>query len=279
MAKTTAALVAAVVVLSGCQVSTSVTLDASSGGKGAVIVRVSLDHAAVEAVGGAAALATEIRTADLKQEGWVVAGPAAGSGSTTVVTASHPYASPAQASELLADVAGSGPAATRPLRIQLSQHHGFWHTDTVVKGTVDLSCGLKCFGDSGLQSALGSSTGVDPAPLLGQAGETQAQAFPFSFSTRLPGNVHRSNATHVSGSVATWTPQLGQTLAVSAMSERLNWGSVLIVAIPGAVVVLGLLGLLVIWLLRRGGGRPRPKRGLHARSRNGDAAVVVTPHS
>jgi hypothetical protein len=277
MAKTTAALVAAVLVLSGCQVSTSVTLDARPGGKGAVVVRVSFDHAAVEAVGGAAALATQVRDADLQQQGWVVAGPAPGPGSTTVITATHSYNSPAEASELLADVAGSGPAATRPLRIQLSQHHGFWHTDTVVKGTVDLSCGLKCFGDSGLQSVLGSSTGVDPAPLLGQAGETEAQAFPFSFSTRLPGNVHRTNATEVSGNVATWTPRLGQVLAVSAMSRQLNWGSVWLVVIPVAVVVLGLLVLLGRWLLRR--RPPRRRRGRHTRSRNGGGAVAVAPHS
>jgi hypothetical protein len=120
---------------------------------------------------------------------------------------------------------------------------------------------------------------VDPAPLLGQAGQTQTQAFPFSFSSRLPGNVDRSNAEHVAGSVATWTPQLGKTQLISATSRQLNWGSVLVVAIPAAVVVLGLLGLLALWLVRKRGRRPRRKRGLHARSRNGAGAVAVTPRS
>ena len=224
MAKTTAALVAAVLVLSGCQVSTSVTLDASSGGKGAVIVRVSLDHGAAEAVGGAAALATEIRTADLKQEGWVVAGPAPGPGSTTVITATHPYTSPAEASELLADVAGSGPAATRPLRIQLSQHHGFWHTDTVVKGTVDLSCGLKCFGDSGSRPRSAAQPASTRLRSSDRPGRRRPQAFPSPFPPASPGTCAVPTRPIVSGSVATWTPQLGQTLAVSAMSSRLNWG-------------------------------------------------------
>jgi hypothetical protein len=63
------------------------------------------------------------------------------------------------------------------------------------------------------------------------------------------------------------------------MSRRLNWGSVLVVVIPAAVVVLGLLALLVRWLLRKRGGRSRRKRGLHARSRNGAGAMAVTPRS
>jgi hypothetical protein len=270
--------VGVVLVLTGCQVTTAVSVDARSPTRGSVVVRVGLDAAALAAVGGQAALAAELSDADLKAEGWVVTGPTRGPASTTVITAAHSYTSLAEASELLADLAGNGPADTRPFRIQLSQRHGFWHTDTVVKGNIDLACGLNCFGDAGLQSATGSATGVDPTPLLQQAGETAAQAFSFAFATRLPGDVQHSNAAHVSGGVATWRPKLGENLAVSALSQQLNWTSVLVVAIPAAVLVLGLLALLTVWILRRRRGRHRHRRRrLHGRSRPG-GGVAVTPH-
>ncbi len=153
-------------------------------------VSVSLDRSALAAIGGAPALAAQLQAADLRAAGWTVTGPAAGPGSTTVVSASHGYATPAEASALVADLAGSGPVggAGRPFHVSVQKRHGFWQRrGRCCSGQVDLRCGVDCFGDSGLTSALGFPTGVNPASLAGP-GNQPDQVFTFSVDARLPGH-------------------------------------------------------------------------------------------
>ncbi len=251
-----AALVALAGVLSGCHVDTTVSIDDRPGGRGVVEVTVSLDASTLEALGGEAALAAQLRDADLRAAGWVVAGPRPGPGSTTVITARHSYASEQQARALLSSLAGSGPAASRPFDLRLSSHHGWWSSSTRLSGRVDLTCGVACFGDRGLQAALGSPTGVQTGPLARAAGQQPGQVFAFHVTARLPGSLLHSDAASATAGVLRWTPRLGQAEDLLAVTRSWDWPRMIAAAAFAAAVILGLAG----WLLWRRRGRRRRRR-------------------
>ncbi len=237
-----------------------------------VTVSVSLDRSALAAVGGTGALAAQLQYADLRAAGWVVTGPASGPGSTTVVFASHAFTTPAQASSLMAELAGSGPAATRPFRLSLTKRHSFWRDETLLRGQVDLRCGVDCFGDSGLTTALGFPTGVNPSALAAAAGQQSDQVFSFALDAHLPGHVVNSNGTTLAGGVVQWTPQLGQQIQLAALTRTWNTGRLVGASLAaGAIVVLGAAMGVYWWLRHR-----RRKRGQHRRKRGSPSETVVS---
>ena len=262
------------VLLAGCRVDTRVTVDDTGGGHGTVGVSVSLDPAALAAIGGRSALAAQLRDADLVAAGWQITGPISGPGGTTVVTASHPFTDPAQASDLLAELAGNGSAGSRPFQLTLATHHSLWRTSTSLTGRVDLACGLDCFGDSGLKTATGSTTGVDPAPLEQTSGEKPAQVFGFTVEARLPGSVDHTNASTHQGGTAQWTPQLGQSLELTASTEAWNWTRIITAVAVAGLIVLALLIVLARWWWRR--RRRRRPRGRHAKGAGTPEAAVAS---
>jgi hypothetical protein len=259
--------------LTGCQVHTQISINETAPGQGVVRVSVSLDASAVAALGGAPALAAQLQDADLVAAGWTVTGPAPGPGSTTVVSASHPFTSAAQASALVAELAGSGPAGSRPFRLSLTQRHGFWRTDTSLIGTVDLSCGVACFGDSGLTSALGFPTAVNPGSLAAAAGERPDQVFTFSVNARLRGSLVSTNGTSLSDGALQWQPRLGQRLELTAATRTWRSGRIVAASVTAGVVVLIALGGGIYWWWRR---RRRRRRGQHHR-RSGRLPEAVAP--
>jgi hypothetical protein len=269
-------LAAALVIVcaAGCQVHTGVAIQADRNGRGMVVVTVTLDKAAVAALGGPAALAAQLQDADLVAAGWTVTGPVSGPGSTTVVTASHPFADLAEASQLVEEVAGSGSAGSRPFRLSLSEHHGFWYTDTVLSGKVDLTCGIDCFGDPGLAKALGLPTGVNPGPLISAAGQQPDHVFTFSLTADLPGSLRSNNAASRQGSTLGWNPQLGHTVELAAVTRIWNHGRIVAaISVAGGLVLL-LVGLIVFWWVRR--RRRRRRRNAVEAGRNPE---TVAPRS
>jgi hypothetical protein len=257
-----------------CQVHTQIAVQAAPNGRGVVDVTVTLDKAAVAALGGEAALAAQLQHADLETAGWTVTGPAPGPGSTTVLRASHPFADLAEASQLVEEVAGNGPAGSRPFALSVSKHHGFWYTDTVLSGKVDLTCGLDCFGDPGLSKALGSPIGVDPAPLIAAAGQQPNRVFSFSLSADLPGTLRSTNAAARQGTTLEWNPQLGHAIELAAVTRTWNHGRIVAaVSVAGGLVLL-LLGLTAFWWVRR----RRRRRRRQALEANRDPETVA-PHS
>jgi hypothetical protein len=248
--------------LTGCQVHTQISVDETGPGQGLVRVSVSLDRSALAAIGGAPALAAQLQDADLVAAGWTVTGPAPGPGSTTVVSASHPFSSPAQASALVAELAGSGPAGSRPFRLSWTQRHSFWRTDTALTGTVDLSCGIACFGDSGLTSALGFPTGVNAGALAAASGEQPGQVFTFSVDARLRGSLVHTNAVSRPDGSLQWTPRLGQRLELTATTRTWHSGRIVAVSVAGGVLILLALALAGWWWWRR---RRRRRRAQHRR--------------
>lgn len=257
--------------LAGCQVHTTVTVDATSADRGTVSVSVSLDQAALSAVGGSSALAADLDDADLVAAGWRVAGPVAGPDSTAVVTASHGYSSAAEEQALVGELAGSG--TSRPFDLALTSRHSFWHTATSLTGTVNLTCGINCFGDSGLTKSLGSPTGVNPTPLEQSAGQSADQTFTFSVGATLPGKIDSANSTAYHGHTVEWSVPLGRTQSLAAVSKQLNWSHIVAVAVVAGLVVLALLGWMVRGLLRRRRRRSY-HRGTHRKGSSAREVVV-----
>lgn len=245
----------------GCTVTTNVSLSEQSPGRGTVAVSVALDRAALSAVGGLGALKSEMSTQDLVADGWSVSGPTAATAGGAVVTVQHGYSSDAEAGQLLSDVAGD-----RVFGLSISSHRSFWHTSYRLTGKVDLTCGLDCFGDSGLRAATGSPVGVQPGPLSSAAGgESPSSALRFTVEARLPGGARVAGTSggaggsrgsggsggsaagsggsggSASGGAVTWSPQLGRTETLDAASSTLNTGAVAAVVVAAAVVVLVVL--------------------------------------
>ncbi len=242
------------VLAAGCGIGTGVDVTVRPNGSGTVAVTVTLDRAALTEVGD---LSAQLQTSDLAQAGWIVAGPRPGPDGSEVVSATKPFATPSEAGPDLAALAGSGPASTRPFRIDLSRRHSFWHTSVAVSGTVDLTCGVGCFGDTGLGKLTGSTVGVDPGSLSAQGGQSAAQALTFSVVVELPGQVRAASPAVVNGHAVTWKPVLGRALPVAASSQSVNRGAVTVV-LAGAGVAVILVAGVVVALVRR---RRRRRRG------------------
>lgn len=246
-------LIAALVVLGGCRVDTRVSVLDKGGGHGIVSVSAMFDRQAIQVLGGESGLAGQLSVADLTAAGWSVSGPSPTAGGGATVTVSHGYSNPAEASRLLAEVAGTGPPSSRPFQVTVSHQGGFFHNHDIVSGRIDLTCGLSCFGDQGLQSALGNLNGVATVPLLQQTGQQPAQAFGFTFGARLPGSVDSTNAASRNRSGLSWTTPLGKVTEVSAKSESLNTGHIVLIAVLGGLVIVAVLvALIFLWRRRRG---------------------------
>lgn len=190
-----------------------------------------------------------------------VGGTGGGGGAT--LTASHGFSSSSEAARLLAELAGSGTAANRPFRLSIVSQSGFLHVHDTMVGKVDLTCELSCFGDQGLQSALGNANGVATAPLLNQSGERPDQLFGFTLSARMPGKVQSENAPTRNRSDLTWTTPLGQVTEISAESESLNTRNIVVVSVVGGVGIAGSVTALIFRRRRR--GRAKNKHARHRR--------------
>lgn len=255
------ALALSLLLLCGCSATAQVSVNARPDGTGSVTVTVTLDKAATASVGN---VASELNTSDLAGAGWTVTGPTAEPGGTTVVSATKPFTTWAQASSIVQEIAGSGAPGSRPFQLTITRRRSFWKTTTTLSGDVDLRCGLSCFGDSGLQKALGSSTGIDP----GAAGADPAATFHFGMAVALPGKLTSTNAASTvatpAGTDLQWTPTLGATIplmAVTSTADTTHVEEVTAASIAGSVVAAG----AVVWLVIHRGRRRRRRRRAHAR--------------
>jgi hypothetical protein len=277
-------VLAAAVLLSGCQVDTAVSVTATPAGTGAVAVSVTFDKSAVAALGGSTSLESGLDLSGLGPEGWAVEPPRSEPDGGVVLRASHQFATPAQAGVLLADLAGSGPASQRPFHLVLSQSKSFWHVYDRLQGTVDLRCGLACFGDQGLRSALGSSTGVNPASLGAGSNASAARVFRFHLEATLPGKVSSTNALTPQGaapsSIGTqhWQPALGEITEVDLVSQSWNRSSVRLVVVSSSLLGLALLSLLA-WVVVRRWRRRRGRKETGLTTGQLREAGAVTPSS
>jgi hypothetical protein len=186
------------------------------------------------------------------------------------VSASHRFQGDAEAAQLISEIAGPG-----RFRIALRSHRTFWYTSQDLSGDVDLTCGIDCFGDSGLSRVTGNPLGVDPGPLAGAAGQAADSVFTFSLGARLPGQLQTTNAAQRQGALLTWIPTLGRSLPVMAATRSLNQASVVGVAVGGGLLVLATVGF-VGWRVRR---RRRLRRDAGRGEAGPPGGETVTPPS
>ena len=159
-----------------------------SSGRGVVTVSVSLDRSALAAIGGTPALAAQLQDRRSASRRRTVTGPGRGPGRRPwcrPATATPPPLRPAPWWPTWPGAARTGERGVRSMSLCRSGL-GSGRTRRAA-GQVDLRCGVNCFGDSGLTSALGFPTGVNPASLAGP-GNQPDQVFTFSLDARLPGH-------------------------------------------------------------------------------------------
>ena len=224
--------------LAGCQVDTTVGIDARADGSGVVRVVVALDRAAAAQVPD---LAQQLRVDDLEAAGWRVEEPVPREGGGVEIRARKAFRSPAGAARVVEELGGDGGPFRR---FRLTRDRSFLRTRTALSGTVDLSSGLAAFSDPVLTERLGGSPlGVDPAVVERQLGVALSQVFAFKVAVRLPGEVE-SNAPAREGGGPVWLPELGQTLTLEADAEAWNASSLLFAAVA-VVAGTALLAVLV----------------------------------
>jgi hypothetical protein len=215
--------------LSACQVTTSVDVDVAGDGSGVVRAVVTLD---AEASRNAGDLAGRLRVDDLKSAGWRIDGPVPTPDGGQEVRASKPFATPVEASVVVAQLGGeSGPFQS----FRVTRTRSFLKTRIRFESRVDLARGLASFSDSGLRDRLGSDLGFDAAALEARLGRPLSTVFPMRVSARLPGEA------------AQWSPVFGENVALLAEAER--WNTVNMAA--GALALVAGLALAALLVRRR----------------------------
>ena len=235
--------VAVALVAAACQADTTVDIHVHDDGSGSVAVAVTLDADAAKKVPD---LDQSLLVGDLRKAGWRVVGPDHTSSGGWHVSATKPFATPAQLQAVMAQVS---PAVFHGFT--LSRTDTFAKTSYHLEGTVDLSGGIDAFGDDALRAALGgTTTGRSAQALALEAGKPLPEALRFTVRTHLPG-----------GGTKEWTPVLGQPAqqidASSASRRPRAW----LFAFAAVLFAAGFLGTL--YLIARYNRMKRPPSYVH----------------
>jgi len=205
-----APVIVGLLVLTGCQVDTAITIDVGSDGSGTVEVLVEMDDAAVAAVDG---LDGHLRVEDLADAGWTVDGPVRTAvDGVTRIWAVKAFAVPERLPGVLRDIAG--PEVFED--VALVRERSFARTSWTLTGDVDLSAGLGLFSDPQLEATLsGLTLGLTEAQLHEMAGCPDgdcdpAAAFGFDLAVVLPDGGSGNGV--IESGVAHWTLTLGEAL-------------------------------------------------------------------
>jgi hypothetical protein len=236
MARRLLPLLVAVLLLAGCRVDATTTVEVAEDGSGMVTVEVVLDQ---EAAARIPDLAEQLRIRDLRRTGWEVAGPTEGDDGEVTITAAKQFFEPAQLEAVLAEIGGvSG---------DLTRERTFGTTSYDFTGTLDLSRGLRTFSDRQLTRLLdGSPIGQDPAELEAELGAPLSDLSSFTFVIQLPDGSDTQTTT--------FEAALGDDpVPMAASTEDRN---LLVFGLAGgAVLAVLLLVLVLLWrLIRRNRG-------------------------
>lgn len=249
------ALVVVVLAGAGCRVRTELAVDVLEDGSGTVAVSVALDADAVTAY---PSLATDVRLDDLAEAGWTVSGPTEEADGLTWLRATKPFATPAEATEVLAEVAGTdGPFQG----LAVTSERSFARTRFGFTGTVDFDAGLEDFTDDDLADALeGAPLGEPVEAIEARIGERLDEVFGVRVVVRLPGSVESNAPTDLVNGAA-WEPPLSgdEPVTLRATGEVIRVPT-LVAAGAAVVAAVAALVILATVVLRR---RVKP-RGRHA---------------
>jgi hypothetical protein len=241
------ALLALVVLGTGCRVDATTRVEVAEDGSGTVSVEVVLDQ---EAAARVPDLAEQLRIRDLRRTGWEVTGPEPVDGGGVVITATKDFFEPAQLATVLDEIGGNRGPVLDP---SLERTRTFGTTTYDFSGTLDLSRGIATFSDRQLTQLLdGLPIGQDQAELEAELGSPLRELSSFTFEVVLPDGSETQTST--------WEAQLDDDpVAMAASTEERN---LLVFGLAaGAALAIVLLVLVLLWRLIRRDKRPVFHRG------------------
>jgi hypothetical protein len=241
MRRFTLAAAACALVLAGCKVDTTLTIDVHDRGGGTVSVRVALDAEAVEnAEAGGGKLEDRVRLGDLQAAGWTVSPWRRTRNGGATVTLHKDFANAGELTRVVAELNGNN----GPLKgVKLTRDRGVFSTDYKLSGAADLSqltAGVAT--DPDLVAQL-TAQRVDVTQIEQRLAQQINDAFRLRVRIVLPG-----------GGTTDTAAKPGKKVTLTTSASQLDTTRLLLVA---AAVVLGGAGIV---LFVRGEQRSRRRR-------------------
>jgi hypothetical protein len=224
--------------LTGCQVSTTVDITTQANGAGSINVECVMD---AEATTADPNLAGQLNDSDLKKDGWSITGPDKQASGGSVLKIHHKFSSTAQANVLMAQLTGvDGPFKA----FTLSQDRSLTSVQTRFSGTVDFSNGVSAFGSAQLTQRLGQPLGFDVNQLQSATGTNLTQTFPIQLDIHIPGKYQTVVPERAPD--GTWHLQYGAVTNLKAVAKGPN---VRALAFLGAAIALVVVAIVValVW--------------------------------
>lgn len=229
-----AALLAAVA-LSACRVDITVDVSMEPSGSGVVTVTAVADADVVAAAPG---LAEDLRSDDLVAAGWVVDGPSPTKEGGLALTIEHTFATPEEATALLATLNGaSGPFQG----VVLSRLDPEGEVTFTLDGAGRVDAGLAAFADPDLLGTVGATP---YAADIAEASLSPTQALSLTFTASLPGTVDSTTSTAEDGSLTWAIPLDGTSVPFATTTTSSGEGNDI-----WSIVAMVALGLLVVWVV------------------------------
>ena len=222
-------VVAACVLLAGCKVDTTLTIDVHDDGGGSVRVRVALDADAVQnAQTGGGTLEDRVRLGDLEAAGWSVSPWRRAPDGSATVSLHKDFANAGELASVVTELSGKD----GPLRgVTLERDRGLLSTDYRVKGEADLSRLTAGVADDPEVVAQLTGQRVDVAQIDQRLAQQINKAFRLRIRFVFPG-----------GQVTQVEPRPGKKVSLATTTTQFDTTRALLL---GGAVVLGALGIVV----------------------------------
>lgn len=226
---------ALVVVATACRLDVSTTVDVAQNGSGRITLVAVAD---AELVQRAPELKEGIAADDLRTRGWTVGTPTPLPDGGVQVIIERSFATPAEATELLAGLSGeAGPFHD----LTLTRSGSIAASTFDVTGELRVDGGLAAFADAEIVELVGSVPFDD---ILTTQERTLADTMSLSLATRLPGDVSSTSGA-VDENLVRWdVPLDGSSVAVQAQSRNFDVGALL-----GRIIAIVAFVALVAWLI------------------------------
>jgi hypothetical protein len=234
-------VVVACVLLAGCKVDATLTIDVHDDGSGSVRVRVALDADAVQnAQAGGGMLEDRVRLGDLQAAGWTVTPWRRAPDGSATVSLRKNFGNADELAGVVAELSGKdGPLPG----VALERSRGFLSTEYKIKGNADLSRLTAGIADDPEVVAQLTGQRVDLAQIDQRLAQQINDAFRLRIRFVFPG-----------GDVTEVKPEPGKKVSLATSTSQFDTTRALLLA---GAVVLGALGVV---LLVRGELRRRLQR-------------------
>jgi len=223
------------VVATACRLDVSTTVDVARNGSGRITLVAVAD---AELVQRAPELKDGIAADDLRARGWTVGTPTPLPDGGIQVIVERSFATPAEATELLAGLSGdAGPFHD----LTLTRTGSIAASTFDVTGELRIDGGLAAFADAELVDLVGAVPFDD---ILVTQERTLADTLSLSLATRLPGDVSSTSGA-VDENVVRWdVPLDGSSVAVEARSRNFD-----VAALLGRIIAIIAFVALAAWLV------------------------------